>query len=161
MIAYKTYADCPEEQRPAGIPLTCPWVSQYVVAEDVSTYIETGYTIRVEDEYEQYRLRQVPVQEQVERSIDAAILFGAALIRKFAAQNVLLGITQAGMTGTVLQVLAPTLSALVSGSLYEAINRARDVPTENYDPTFITAARVLQVINQIEEYLGIAKSESI
>lgn len=106
-------------------------------------------------------LNGVRTAAATEAAIEAATTFAYRLIRQFAAQNVLLGVTQAGMTGTIITILAPTLTALQGGSLYEAITRLRAVPVESYDATFITAPRILQTINAIETYLGITLSAEI
>lgn len=106
-------------------------------------------------------INQVRATSNMENTIQEATNFAYKLIRNFAAQNVLLGVTQANMTGTIINILAPTLVALQGGSLYEAINRLREVPPESYDATFITEPRILQTINAIESYLGIALSTEI
>jgi len=103
-----------------------------------------------------YRLNKI-----VQDTIQDAITFAYGLIREFAAKNVLMGVTQANMTGSIINTLAPTLVALQGGSLYEAVSRLRAIPPASYDATFITAPRVLEVMNKIETYLGIPLTTEI
>jgi len=102
-----------------------------------------------------------PVQKLVERSINSAIIFGQRLVVEFAAENVLLGITQANKTNSVRKATAEVVGALATGSLYDAIAECRDVPVESYDSTFVTAARLLLFVNKIEDYLGMPLSTEL
>jgi hypothetical protein len=96
------------------------------------------------------------------------------LIRTFAAENISMGITQAGKTGDVLglfekQYTIAGISKPVSlkasfdtGSLYVSrsiIQHVRDNPTE-YDglSPFITDSRLLSMKNSIETFLGLPLS---
>lgn len=97
----------------------------------------------------------------VKAAVGAAIGFGQALVTEFAAENVLLGITQDGKTGEVLDKMQPILVAVQSGSLYEAIARAKAIDAGDYDVKYVTAARLLVFVNKIETYLGVALSESL
>jgi len=90
--------------------------------------------------------------------------FGQTLINRFAAENVLLGITQAGKTNYVRKALREITDCLNSGSLYDAIYECRQIPSEAKDNIFITDARLLCMINEIERYLKmilLQKMESI
>ena len=97
----------------------------------------------------------------VEYAIANAVAFGQHLMIKFAADNVMLGVTQAGMTATIRTIMAPAIQCLQTGSLYDAIAQCRAVAPENKDPTFITDARLLAFINLVEDYLGLVRSTSV
>jgi hypothetical protein len=97
----------------------------------------------------------------VEYSVADAVSFGHRTLIKFSAENILLGITQAGMTGTVRRALSDVIQCLQTGSLYDAIASARAIPAEDKDPTFVTDARLLAFINIVEAYLGLKISESL
>ena len=84
--------------------------------------------------------------------------FGQGLMTKFAAENVMLGITQDGKTGEVLDKMTGVVNAMQSGSLYEAIARAKAIPQSEYDSKYVTNARLYSFINEIERYLGIDAS---
>jgi hypothetical protein len=94
-----------------------------------------------------------------EKAVADAIIFGQKIITEFAAENVRLGITQDGQTGVVLDKMASVLTALQTGSLYEAIDRAQAIDPGQYDPKYVTAARLLTFINKIEAYLGLQLSQ--
>lgn len=101
---------------------------------------------------------QLAILEQV---VTGAIVFGTKLVTKFAAENIQMGITQEGMTATVRTRMGGVLNALQTGSLYDAIIEVRAIPEEHKDPKYITDARLLNFINQIEDYLGKNRSTSL
>lgn len=89
------------------------------------------------------------------KKVSAAREFGNNLISKFAMENILLGITQAGMTSTVRKNTAEAMNALQAGSLYDAIQELKTIPAEDKDSVFLTDVRLLQYLNEIEQYLNI------
>jgi len=97
----------------------------------------------------------------VEYAITCAVSFSQRLLIKFAAENVLLGVTQMHMTATIRGILTPVIQCLQTGSLYDAMDQVRLVPPESKDETFITNVRLLGFINSIETYLGVALSTSL
>ena len=97
----------------------------------------------------------------IRTKIDSAMDFGRDCIAEFAAENVALGITQAGMTGTVSDIFEKIVQALQTGSLYYAIDLAKAIPTEDKDATFVTDIRLLAFVNKLETYLGIPLSTSL
>lgn len=98
---------------------------------------------------------------QLDAVLDEAIAFGMALQKEFTKQNMVLGITQDNMTGTVRKAMIEVLSALQTGSLYDAITEAKAIPAEAKDPKYITNARLLAFVNRIEEYLQIPLTQSL
>lgn len=102
-----------------------------------------------------------PINLQVQNVIKKAMEFGNQILIEFAAENVLLGITQAGMTTAVRNATARIVSALQTGSLYDAINECRAVPAQDKDATFVTDARLLLFVNKIEVYLGLPVSTQL
>lgn len=98
---------------------------------------------------------------QVQMVIANAIVFGGNLISQFAAENVMMGITQDGMTGTVRKNMSEVLSALQTGSLYDVILEVKSLTADKKDAKYITDARLLQFINKIEDYLQIPRSTSL
>jgi hypothetical protein len=158
IIAFKTYAACPEEYRIVGVALSFPWIEQHVrTDEEAATLYAAGYTLMTKDQYERYKKAnslELTVAQAIEDSID----FGWLVLREFSKENVMLGITQAGMTNRVRTVTAEVINALSTGSLYDAIAQAKAIPTENKDSVFITDARLIKFVNKVEEYLGIPLS---
>jgi len=65
-----------------------------------------------------------------------AIAFGHQVIAEMATENILLGITQAGKTSSVRKASAEVISALSTGSLYDAIAEIRTIPAESKDAVF-------------------------
>jgi hypothetical protein len=174
MIAYKTFTQCPVNQCPSGIPLDYPWEQQTCEPEEEEKYTTLGYTVVTVSQFEGYLsslssvynawlASQAPalLKQQVETAIQSAIDFGQKLIREFAAENVLLGVTQDNKTGDILDKTSRIMSAISSGSLYEAINRIREITPEEYDSKYITNSRMLAFINKIESYLNLPLSTSV
>jgi len=100
--------------------------------------------------------------------------FVTSLIRNFAAENIALGITQAGKTGPVLGMFAKQFDVnednkpfslkdtFDTGSLYESLKviqylRDNSAQYEGLSP-FITDERLLVMKNKIETFLGIQLS---
>ena len=123
-----------------------------VVTDSASTQDEEDITELV---------NQFIYSKTIESIVNNAIQFGNAVIVEFAAENIALGITQAGMTGPVRQATSEVVSALQTGSLYDAIAECKAIPAENKDSTFITDTRLLSFVNKIEEYLGITLSTDL
>lgn len=97
----------------------------------------------------------------IESTVSKAAAFGNSVIKEFTTENVLLQITQAGMTATVRRNTAEIRDCLTTGSLYDAMIVIRNFPEENKDEQFITNARLLQVLNKIEVYLGLTPSPTL
>lgn len=159
MIAFKTFSDCGETP-PSGVYSSWPFLEQEV-SESMSIELQScGYKVMTIEQYFIYR-KSVSAQMAVEFKIQDAIDFGSMLLKQFSAENVLLGITQYGKTGEVLTKLSSVMSATIAGSLYEAIVRIKAIPPEDYDSIFVTDARLLKFVNQIESYLGITISAAL
>lgn len=159
MIAFKTFAVLGETP-PDGVSSYYP--AQEVVVDGISAIqmLNAGYAVMTEEDYQKYK-KSVNPQAYVEEALQSAMDFGTQCLREFSAENVLLGITQAGMTGTILTILTNVMQALLAGSLYEAIARIRAVDPADYDGTYLNATRCLAFINKIEAYLGLPLSESL
>jgi hypothetical protein len=158
IAAFKTFSECPEEFRPIGVNLNWPWVEEITDSlERVAFLQERGYHCLTEDQYMRYKQSISPVLKVIDTINDAAA-FGQAITSEFAAENVLMGITQLNMTGVVMTALADVNDALLTGSLYEAISRIKALPSTAFDNRFITPDRLLVVLNKIENYLGIPLS---
>lgn len=146
---------------------------EYVPDEDISQALESReamdefenpcmeykfaaeYQVEIEDITQE--LQNQAVQDAVKKAID----FGQKVLVQFSSENIQLGITQAGMTKQVRQVMSEVISALSTGSLYDAIDEAKAIPLESKDATFVTDARLLKYVNMVESYLEIPLSESL
>lgn len=90
-----------------------------------------------------------------------AVAFGKRMIEDFSTENILLGVTQAGMTNHVRRTASEIVDALHTGALYDAITEARAIPAEAKDPVFVSDARLLRLIDEIEKFLGDPISPSL
>ena len=116
--------------------------------------------------------------DQLEAYLDDEVFpFIKRLINVFASENIAMGITQSGKTAQVLGLFSkkynvPETNLLLpvslkesfdTGSLYVAIDvlqKVRDTPSDfsGLSP-FITDARLLEMKNKIETFLGVPLSE--
>lgn len=87
-------------------------------------------------------------------ALTKAKAFGDSLIIQFGSENMALGITQAGKTSSVRKAMSEVISCLTTGSLYDAMDEARLIPSGSKDATFLTDARLLSFVNKIEGFLG-------
>lgn len=100
-------------------------------------------------------------QHRCELVVVEAMKFGQQLMTQFAAENIILGIIEAGMTKIVRQNLSEVVGALITGSLYDAINELKNIPENKKDTVFITNERLLIFVNKIEKYLNLPLSENL
>jgi hypothetical protein len=139
-----------------------PDVISMQVSPDLSTYIfdpELPNQQQLQQLVLDFKASDDYALDKIKFAVERAILFGQSIIAEFAAENVLLGITEASMTNQVRKVTMQVTSALNTGALYDAIAECRAIPEEDKDDVFITNDRLLTFINKIEEYLGIPLSE--
>lgn len=129
---------------------------------------EEGYIPAVPEHYEVQEDAQMVSDKaaasalaSVQNALASAKSFGDALMNEFITENIMLGITQDNMTGTVRKNMSEVISALQTGSLYDAIAEAKAIPAEKKDVKYITDARLLSFVNKIETKLGIALSQSL
>lgn len=120
--------------------------------------MDGGQIVAVEDEDLKAQYAQADAVAAVQTIVANAMAFGQKLMTEFAAENVMLGITQDNKTGEVLDKMAPVMAALQSGSLYEAITRAKAIDPADYDAKYVTHDRLYAFINKLEAYLGLQLS---
>lgn len=114
-----------------------------------------------ESELDNYLSMISTYQGTLAYKIEDAMNFGNKLMVEFTTENIVMGITQDGMTGTVRKRLQEVIMCLITGSLYDAIIELKAIPTEHKDPKYLTNARLLTFINKIETYLQIPLSTSL
>ena len=158
------YDDAAPNQAKYGGPWGDPKQTAHIGLEEgmdqraVEFVLEGNEIVAIEDEELKAQLVQQDTLRAITAAVAAAQTFGQKLMIEFAAENVMLGITQAGKTGEVLDKMAPTMAAMSSGSLYEAMDRAKAIDPADYDSTFVTHDRLWSFINKIEAYLGLPLS---
>ena len=124
----------------------------------VTFTLNNGTIVATEDADLKAKFTHADIVASITVAIRKATDFGQDLITEFAVQNVMLGITADGKTGEVLDKMAPIIAALQSGSLYEAITRAKAINPSDYDTKYVTHDRLYAFINKIEAFLGLQLS---
>jgi hypothetical protein len=102
----------------------------------------------------------IPTQAYYQAVVGAAIAFGNQMIVQAAAQNVSLGITQAGQTLAMMNYCSILITCLSTGSLYQAITQlgimiADTSSAKTSLSPFITNDILYSCMNQIQGYLGL------
>lgn len=104
-----------------------------------------------------YAHSHLSAQESVRLTMQRAVEFGNNLMIEFAAENILLGITQAGKTKQVADYLQNVMRYIQSGSLYEVISEIDSLISAGIAPElapFVTEARLLAFRGKVTAYLG-------
>lgn len=97
-----------------------------------------------------------PTQAQlIEAALIKAKATGLKLIKEFSEENIALGITQLGLTKSVLEATLMVLLAMQSGSLYAAIEYIAAIDPAKLDANILTPARALAFRNKIEAAVGV------
>lgn len=99
------------------------------------------------------------LEEIVSKKVDEAVDFGKKLVDEFLKENVLLGITQLGLTNHVRKTLREVKDAVDTGSLYDAISEIVVISLDDLDSNILTEERLLAFRNKIEIFLEIPLSE--
>jgi len=141
-VAVLLYQNVPVESKPSGIPDV--WPSTVIELGDSTTLPDETWSLMTREDYCTYVSTHQSTYDtwfansiQVENSIKAvqtmigqAREFGTKVILEYAAENVLLGITQAGKTKQVQDALIKVVFALLTGSLYLACTEIKAIPAE-------------------------------
>ena len=104
---------------------------------------------------------QIAINSVITNVLSPAIAQGLIISEAFTAENIAMGITQAGKTDDLLTACERVFYCLQAGSLYSAIAAAKSIPAELKDATFLTNARLLIMVNKLEAYLGLPLSETL
>jgi hypothetical protein len=103
----------------------------------------------------QTQASRVAIRELIERCIK----FGNLIVIEFAADNVLLGITQASKTKLIADACQQAFYYLSTGSLYEARSAMLEIEITEEMAPYLTEQRRIEFINKIETFLGLELSE--
>ena len=168
LCAYKTFGNCPDGKKPAGIPMDSVCCVARIPDESKDAYLKMGYTILSEEDYTTYEVysesliaawstnkTQLMIEDDI---IQPAMDFGHRAITRFAAGNVILGVTQAGKAAAVSLFLHKVEHFMRSGSLYAAIAEIDSLISDGLPSDlapFITEDRMNDFKATIKTYLGI------
>lgn len=81
--------------------------------------------------------------------------FALEIEENFVAENIAMGITQAGKTDLVTERLSEVLKHVRNASLYSALAAIQNVVVDESVHPFITAPRMLAFANKIKKFLNI------
>lgn len=99
-----------------------------------------------------------PPSPTLDELIQKAQVFGDELMREFMAENIMLGITQAGKTIAVANYLHKLMHYISTGSLYAVLTEIEtlkaDTGKDNLSP-FVTNDRLEAYAQKVRNYLGI------
>lgn len=150
---------------PEGIP--GGWPAEVLLLSD-SDLLPEGYTEMTSDQvvaqkttnltayntwFTAKRIGQLQ-QQGLESIINSAFDFYEKLRLEFIAENIALGIVQAGQTNRVRKILFQATDALRSSSPIDSIREITLIDPNDFDDIFITPDRLLRFRNKIEVFLG-------
>lgn len=106
MIAFKTFIDCPENQKPAGIPDDWPWQERLCAEEQTAELEAQGFTVMTDEEYAAHKIslqtthsawvtsyQQSLIHGLIDKKIKSYQNIAPTLIRELYVLNTLNGIT--------------------------------------------------------------------
>ena len=155
------YNECPSELNPQNYPSYWIWKIEKALSEEVPqgairmTLLEiTAYKQTHKANINAWTQTKVDAYIPVRRKVIKAIESANDLIRQFAAENIAMGITQAGKTKLIADILKDVFYYAQTGSLYECI-AAIDaiVILPEYAP-FITEERKTDLKNKVLDVLA-------
>jgi hypothetical protein len=106
------------------------------------------------------------IDTRIDNAVAAATAKGEEILKKFTRENIKLGIEawtidNRPATDVVLERTASIVNALRSGSTKAARRFCLAIPEEFKDSVFITDARLLEVVNEIETFHGMPLTASL
>ena len=125
------------------------------------SFVKTEAVEYVAPEPERLRLvKKNGTDDAIELAKKRAILvaarqFGDKLITDFGAENMVLGITQDGMTNQVRKAMSEITNALITGSLKDAIDEIDEISEADKDDKYITDERLAEFKAKILSFLGL------
>jgi hypothetical protein len=149
--------------KPAGIPDVWPAEVREVIELPSPDWLEMS-----EAELEAYKATHqatydtwyqsiitVDASTQYVSLINNAKMFANEIITTAIAENIAMGITQAGKTKLILDTLKDVYYYLQAGSLYEVLTAVDAITVTQEMSPFITTARLTTFKNKIRVYLGL------
>ena len=138
-----------------------PTIEEDGVAVLDPSFIKTPAVEYVAPEPQKYRLVKKNGTDatielaQKKAILKAARVFGDNLITEFGAENMVLGITQDGMTNKVRKAMSEITNALITGSLKDAIDEIDEISEADKDDKYITDERLAEFKAKILSFLGL------
>ena len=156
------YSECPQEQNTQNYPSYWVWKIENCECNDPipsgasrMTIDElTAYKQNNRDTYNSWIQTKVSMCTVVDKKVKKAINSVNNVMSEFCAENILMGITQAGKTKLIADTLRDVFYYAQTGSLYEAKNALNAIViTEEMSP-FLTENRRQAVIAKIDDLLS-------
>lgn len=137
--------------------LIVPQFSKYQLIIDLSTQpnVQVGWRF-VGNKFEpSLQTLNDPVERIKVLVLKPAKQFALEIEETFVAENIAMGITQAGKTDLVTERLAEVLKHVRNASLYSALSAIENVVIDESVAPFITVPRMITFANKIKKYLNI------
>jgi hypothetical protein len=127
MIAYKTFAECPAQERPLGVLLTYPW--QVEPANETS--VERGFTVTAPEDFDALLAAMASpnamsmLSAQIQAKLSYYQSLAPALLKQLYAENTLAGITTV-QSNQMFDDYADVVIRLTEGAFPTAIARLQE-----------------------------------
>lgn len=156
------YSSCPVEQNQESYPPYWVWKTQRC---NINEEIPLGAQRMTLEELRQYKQnnkvninswvsQKVEFQTHADKKVKKAIKGASSLISKFCAENIVMGITQAGKTKLLADTLRDVFYYAQTGSLYECLSSLSAVQITPEMAPFLTESRKAELQQKLFNLLN-------
>ena len=156
------YSSCPAEQNLESYPSYWIWKteqcnkndpiplnSQRMSIEEIRQYKQSKKVI-----FNSWSAQKTEYQTLADKKVKKAIKGANNLINNFCAENIVMGITQAGKTKLLADTLRDVFYYAQTGSLYECLSSLSSVQITAEMSPFLTEARKLELQQKLSNLLS-------
>lgn len=156
------YNECPIEQNSQSYPSYWIWKIENCLCDDSvpngairMTLDELiSYKQANKDTYNTWIQTKVSTCTMIDKKVKKAINGVNSVMSEFCAENIIMGITQAGKTKLIADALRDVFYYSQTGSLYEAKNALNAITIVEEMSPFLTENRRQEVITKIDDLLS-------
>lgn len=155
------YSNCPIEQNLESYPSYWIWKTEKCNQNDLVPQNAIRMSLEEIRQYKQskkiilnsWSAQKTEYQTLADKKVKKAIKGANNLINKFCAENIVMGITQAGKTKLLADTLIDVFYYAQTGSLYECLSSLSSVQITAEMSPFLTESRKLELQQKLSNLL--------
>lgn len=156
------YSSCPTEQNPESYPSYWVWKTEKCEQNDpvpqnaqrMSLIDLRAYKQANKATFNSWVAQKTDYQTHADKKVKKAIKGANSLINKFCAENIAMGITQAGKTKLLADALRDVFYYAQTGSLYECLSSLSSVQVTPEMSPFLTEERKTELQQKLSNLLS-------